>query len=246
MGGFGIQLVRGYLTFALLAALASVAFAAEPPHFKYVPAPPGTIQQSQLVYLAGEGMQSQWRGVISRKAVGRDTDENETFYQWYLSIYAIDAGGNYALKYQAPGKGTALLDVVEKASGANLWFPRQSAQIAGVGEFMFPGVQQLVVAAHQTGADCGSATVTVFRYDSASQKVVPAVSLANGCQLDAKVVHGAGGDALQLSGPYYGPKAALCCPTKPKATAVLRYRSGKWRLTPAYYEMAVGKYAFNP
>jgi len=190
-------------------------------------------------------MQSQWRGVVSRKAVGKDAVDNETFYQWYVTIYAIDATGNYARKYQAPGKGTALLDVVEKAKGATLWFPRQTAQIVGVGAFMQPDVQQLVVAVHQTGADCGSATLTVFRYDSATAKIVPAVSLANGCALDAKIVHETAGDALQLKGPYYGPKAAMCCPTKENASAMLRYRNGKWRLAPAYYEMSVGKYAFG-
>lgn len=238
-------MVRRYLVLAFIVAVASVASAAEPLHFKYLPAPPGTIEQSQLVYLSGEGMQSQWRGVVSRKAVGRDASVNETFYQWYLTIYSIDTNGNYVRKYQAPGKGNALLDVVEKAHGATLWFPRQTAQIVGVAAFMYPDVQQLVVAVHQTGADCGSATLTVFRFDQASQKVVPAVSLANGCQLDANIVHEAAGDALQLSGPYYGPNAAMCCPTKPKASAMLRYRNGKWKLTPAYYEMSVGKYAFG-
>ena len=240
---FGLNKI--ILPAALLLLMAGVVSAAEPLHFKYLPPPPGTIAQSQLVYLSGEAMHGQWRGVVSRKAVGRDADENETFYQWYLTIYAIDSNGNYARKFQAPGKGTALLDVLEKAKGANLWFPRQTAEIVGTAHLMQPGVQQLVVAVHQTGADCGSATLTVFRFDRATQRVVPAVSLANGCQLDAKIVHEAAGDALRIDGPYYGPKAAMCCPTKPKASATLRYRDGKWRLAPAYYEMSVGKYAFN-
>lgn len=238
-------MVRRYLILALSAALASAAFAQEAPHYKFVPPPPGTVEQNVRFYLNGQSMHGQWRAVVSRKAVGKDLDENETFYQWYLSVYAIGDDGDYVRKYEAPGQGTALLDVLEKAQGANLWFPRQSMEIVGAASLTGTDAQQLVVAVHQSGADCGSATVTVFRYDAAAGKVVPAVSLANGCQLDAKIIHGAAGDALALTGPYYGPHAAMCCPTKADAHATLRYRNGKWSLTPAYYEMSVGKYAFN-
>ena len=207
--------------------------AEEPPHPSFVPAPPGSVVQSQVVYLAGQAMHSQWRGIISKKAVG--SGDGETFYQWYVSIYQID-GTTYHLRHQSPANGGPL-DKLEKAQGANLWFPRQSAEIAGAAQLMGPGIEQLVVQTHQTGADCGSADLTVFRYDPKSNKVVPAVTVENGCDLNVKIVKGTNGDAyLQLSGPYYNESAPMCCPTKPKATATLKYANGTWTESPRYYK----------
>ncbi|HTX58430.1 MAG TPA: hypothetical protein VMH02_02050 [Verrucomicrobiae bacterium] len=221
---------------ALALVLAIPAGAQEPPGATFAPAPPGAVVQSQLVYLAGEAMHSQWRAVASKREVG--ASGGETFYQWYLSIYAID-GTTYRLKYQSPGNGGPL-SRVEKANGASMWFPAQSLQITGAAELMQPGVQQLVVASHETGADCGSATVSVFATDGHGN-VVPAVSLQNGCDLRPTIVHGSKGDTLRLDGPYYAADAPMCCPTKPKASAVLRYAGGKWTLTPPYYQLFVGK-----
>lgn len=226
---------------ALIAALVLVlpAGAEEPPSYTFSPLPPGTVVQSQLVYLAGEAMHSQWRAVASKKLLGKNGDN--TFYQWYLSIYAID-GTTYKLKYQSPSNGGPLSKVTKAAGGPVMWFPFQTLQIVGSAELMQPGVQQLVVQSHETGADCGSAVVTVFATD-AKQNVVPAVSLRNGCDLSATIVHGSSGnDTIALSGPYYGPNAAMCCPTKPKATAVLAYRNGTWTQTPKYYDLYPGKF----
>jgi hypothetical protein len=198
-------------------------------HASYAPAP-GTVVQNQNIKVGGGG---QWRGVISKKAVG--TGDGETFYQWYLSIYRID-GDTYHLRYQSPRNGGPL-DKLEKAQGAQMWFPRQSAEIAGAAQLMGRGDEQLVVLSHQTGADCGSADLTVFRYDAASNKVVPAVTVENACDLTVKIVKEAGGTAsLLLSGPYYNDSAPLCCPTKPKASATLKYANGKWVESPNYYK----------
>lgn len=238
-------MVRRHLALLFIAALTGVAAAQEAPGYKFIPPPPGTIVQNTKFYLDGQSMHGAWRAVVSRKAAGRDVEENETFYQWGLTIYRLDDNGNYVRAYQAPAKGTALLDKLEKASGSSMWFPLQSAEIVGAASLMHDETQQLVVAVHQTGADCGSASITVFRFNRAAQKVVPAVSLANGCQLDAKVVHEPGGDVLALHGPYYAPSAPMCCPTKINASATLRYRNGKWVLSPNYYEVSVGKYAFG-
>lgn len=217
---------------SLLAAV--VLIAAEPPTTTFSPEPPGTVVQSKLVYLAGQGMHSQWRGVISKKLVG--TSAGTSSYQWYVSIYQID-GNVYHLRYQSPGNGGPL-DKVEKANGAPMWFPSQSGSIVGAAQLMEPSVEQLVVATHQVGADCGSADVSVFRYDVATSKIVPAVTLQNGCDLQAKIVTPASGNAyLLLTGPYYGPKAAMCCPTKPKASATLKYVDGKWVEKPNYFKL---------
>jgi hypothetical protein len=226
---------------ALALALSLPAAAAEPPNPSFAPPPLGTVVQSQLVYLSGEAMHSQWRAVASRTTLGHAY--GTTLYQWYLSIYALD-GATYGLKYQSPAGGGPLSKVTQ-ASGSPMWFPLQTLAIAGAGEFVQAGVQQLVVQSHEAGADCGGATVTVFGVN-ASGSVVPAVSVRNGCALKATIAHAktpGARDAIVLSGPYYNAKAPLCCPTKAKATAVLSYRNGKWSVKPNYYEIFVGKFA---
>lgn len=199
----------------------------------FVPSPPGSVVESQVVYLNGQAMHSEWRGVVSKKAVG--TGDGETFYQWYVSIYQID-GTTYRLRYRSPVNGGPL-DKLEKATGASMWFPRQSAGIVGAAALMGDGVEQLVVQSHQTGADCGSADLTVFAYDAKRNKIVPAVTVENGCDLDAKIVKNGDGAMLRLSGPYYNEHAPMCCPTKENATATLKYTNGKWIETPNYYNV---------
>jgi len=214
---------------------------AEPPHAAFVPVSPGVIVKSQLFYPAGEAMHSQWRAVMSKQLVGKGS--TQSFYQYYLSIYQLD-GNAYKLRYQSPRDGGPFTKL-SKASGAELWFPFQSGTIVGAGEFMRSGVQQVVVATHQTGADCGSAAVSVFGVDPTANKVVPEVSVQNGCDLNARVVAGTGSSlaSLLLTGPYYAKNAALCCPTKPNASATLRYQNGRWVQAPKYYEMSAGRLA---
>ncbi|HEY6485143.1 MAG TPA: hypothetical protein VIX83_02025 [Candidatus Cybelea sp.] len=221
------------LTLLCLIALSASAFAAEPPHYTFSPSPPGTIVQSRLVYLAGEGMHGQWRAVLSKKLLG--SGNGTAFYQWYLSFYAID-GTVYRLKYQSPNE-RAPFGRVTKANGAPMWFPLQDAKIAGTGEFMGAGSQQLVVQSHETGADCGMARVDVFYFGSAMQAVMTTLSVWNPCDLSASVIHGAHGDSLQLTGPFYSANAPLCCPTKPKAIATLHFSNGSWTEQPHYFQI---------
>ena len=223
---------------ALISAAANIV-AAEPPHPVFVPAPRGVVMKSQLFYPAGEGMQSQWRGVLSREFVGKGS--SQPFYQYYLSMYQLD-GNTYRLRYRSPDNGGPFSQLA-KAHGSELWFPFQNGTIVGAAELMQPGVQQLVVASHQTGADCGSATVSVFGFDSRANKVIPEVSVRNGCELSARIIPSAGNNpaSLLLTGPYYNKDAALCCPTKPRASAMLRYQGGRWIQTPRYYEVSIGK-----
>ncbi|MBV9264336.1 MAG: hypothetical protein JO324_08440 [Candidatus Eremiobacteraeota bacterium] len=63
--------------------------------------------------------------------------------------------------------------------------------------------------------------------------VGPAAVLSNPCDLDAQIQ----GDHLTLQGPYYSSSAPLCCPTKPRAIATLRYRSGAWIESPRYFKL---------
>src|SRR5581483_9555528 len=135
--------------------------------------------------------------------------------------------------YRSPGAGTTLLAKVAKANGAQLYFPMQSVKIVGTGELEQPGIQDAVVQVHESAADCGSSTVAVFGAGS-SMKPRVRTAVQNGCDLEASFVKYGQMQAVQLTGPYYGPKAAMCCPTKPKASAKLTY-SGTirgWSVTP--------------
>ena len=229
-----MKLVLSGLSLILLTACANASAAMQAP--KYNNPPPGMIVQDVVSYLSGEAMNSKWHVVSSRVAVGRQNGK-EPAYQWYLSIYAPAANG-WTLAYRSPGPGTTLLAKVTKANGAQLYFPMQSVKIVGGAELEQPAVQDAVVAVHEQAADCGSSTVAVF---GAGRSMKPSVHVAvqNGCQLDAKIVKYGQMQAVQLTGPYYGPKAAMCCPTKPSATAKLT-NSGAirgWNVTPNYFRI---------
>ncbi len=236
-----MRVTRSLLALALaLAVVLPIGLRAEEPaHYTFSPAPPGTVTQNVMLYMAGQAMHSQWRAVASKKLVG--TDSGTKFYQWYISIYQID-NTTYTLRYQSPMNG-APLDKVTKTHGGGMWFPLQEATIVGAGEFAMQTVDQLVVSSHQTGADCGAATITVFGYNPKTNKVVRNVTVDNGCTLTAKIVRGSNGanDSLVLSGPYYNKTAPMCCPTKPKASATLKYVNGKWVQSPAYYTLTQGQ-----
>jgi hypothetical protein len=207
----------GLAALALALVLPAAARAEEPPHYTFAPTPPGTIVQSQLVYLAGEAMHSQWRAVLSKVSA-----------QWYLSIYAIDET-TYRLKYRSPKSATPF------GFGAGV----NAASLTSA-ELMGPGVQQLVVTSHTPGAGCGSARVDVLFFDAAMQIVMPTLSLRNQCRLSVRVIHDAGGIALAVSGPYFAPGSQACCPTDPNATAILRFSDGAWSESPRYFPIVLG------
>jgi len=128
------------------AALGPRALAEEPPHYTFDVTAPGTVQQNQLLYLAGDAMHSQWRAVLSKKRVG--SSGHDVFYQWYLSVYAID-GTTYKLQYQSPRDGGPFSNVT-KANGAPMWFPIQSGKIDAPIALMMEGKDNLVVETHDT------------------------------------------------------------------------------------------------
>jgi hypothetical protein len=155
-------------------------------------------------------------------------------YQWYLSFYAPDGNDGGKLVYQLPNSSHELLSNVTKAHGAQMYFPMQELKIVGSAEFEQAGVQDVVVWDHQSGADCGAVDVTVFGAD-AHGHFEQRVHVENGCSLDATIVKRDALSAVQLTGPYYGSTAPLCCPTKPKATALLSYKNGTWSVSPNYF-----------
>lgn len=195
----------------------------------FVPQPPGSVAQNERVPFSGSG-NIDWRAIVSKQRVG--VGNNRTFYQWYLSFYMLDRGA-YRLRYQSPRNG-APLSRVTQANGAQMWFPVQQARILGTASLMQPGVHQLVVQSHEMAADCGSATVTIFA-TQLRRNIEAVAKVENPCDLSATI--GTGGTSIELTGPYYGSGAALCCPTKAHATAELRYRDGTWVVSPNYFRV---------
>ncbi len=218
---------------AAVAAASLAAVAGAGAQGRFVPEPPGSTVASRPVRLDGAPGSGQWRVVTSKTLLG--AAGGQRFYQWYLSFYAPRQGA-YRLRYQSPRNGGPLSRVT-RPQGAPLWFPLQDLSIAGVGELMRPGLQQVVVQSHEMAADCGSTTVAVFAA-GAGGAVVPVVSAVNPCELGATI---GAGNALVLHGPYYAANAPMCCPTKPHASAELRYRNGRWTESPDYYKFYAGR-----
>jgi len=224
--------VRRHLILRRALALSVFACCAVAAPARFDVTPPGRIVQDAVAYLSGEGMNSAWRVVTSRKVIGRETG-GKPAYQWYVSFYARAQNG-YKLAYRLPNRSGLLLDAVVKAPGADLYFPRQDVQIAGAGEFERVGVQDVVIADHQSGADCGTSDVSVFG-SGTDMRVRMRVHVSNACALQASIVRAGALQAVRLTGPYYGPKAALCCPTKPLVSALLSYANGTWSVKPNYF-----------
>lgn len=210
-------------------ALAVCVFAAA----RYSPAPPGQIVQRLSAYFTGDAKDGRYEVVTSRKLVGQE--DGKPAYQWYLTIYA-PAGEGYVQSWQSPGPRSALLSRVSRARGAERYFPSQTLWTAGAARLMGGSAQQVIVKSREIGADCGSVSLAILFADPKHADIVgPAVVLSNPCDLDAQI-HG---DHLTLQGPYYSPNAPLCCPTKPRAIATLRYRNGGWIESPRYFKLTL-------
>ena len=187
---------------------------------------------SRRVEFAGPG-RGTWLARVTTERLGRDA--SRSFDQWRIEIERPQSfGGGTA--YRTPGTDT-LLDRLEKANGANLWFPNQEAQLLGDGHFLPGERRQLVVRVYQSGADCGSVTVALLGLRGKAGRVGRLLSVENACSLDVKILRGAKGDGLLLSGPYYAENAALCCPTKAHAEARLRFRNGRWIERPQLFRI---------
>lgn len=211
-------------------ALVSTIAVAKSAGVTWSPPIPGTIVQQTSVGFNGETGAAQWHAVASKKLVG--SGNGQSFYQWYLSIYA-PRNGAYRLRYQSPRNGAPLAHV-EQANGAKMWFPVQSVRIVGTATLTHAGAQQLVVQSQEMAADCGTATVTVFATKPGGS-VGPIATVANSCDLAAAI--SSDGTSIALTGPYYKADAPLCCPTKAKVTATLRYANGRWSETPNYFKL---------
>ncbi len=238
-GNLAPRMIRALAVVSCIAALlcaAAVSRAIEP-NVSLTPMPLGAVVQDIPFFPAGETPSGSWRAVTSKKMVAQDTKGN-TFFQWYLSIYQIDpASGVYQLRAQSPGDGPDLLATVTQGHGTSLYFPNQLLNIVGAAQLMPTTGEQLVVQTHEEAADCGSTRVDVLGYDAKTQKLATLVHVENGCSLKAQIVKTKGVDEIALAGPYYGPKAALCCPTKTSVQSMLHYESGTWVEDPLYFKL---------
>jgi len=239
-----LRIFAPLLALLIVAAIAPVFATTTYAGDTLVPAPPGVVVQDQAFYPYGPGMMARWHAVLSRKVLG--TEAGTTFYQWYLSLYAM-GDTHFQLKYQSPSGGGPFEKVTKPVQDdAHMWFPVQDAKIVGIAHLTDTDTEQLVVQSHAMSADCGGAEVTVFAYDQKKSTVVPSVSVGNGCDLTAKIVTGTGdaNDTLLLTGPYYNATAPMCCPTKNRASATLQYHLGKWVEAPVYFKLYPN--AFTP
>jgi hypothetical protein len=200
--------------------------------------PPGQIVQDVKAYLTGEAMNSAWHVVTSRTLAGKQMGKTPV-YQWYLSFYAPAQNG-LKLVYRLPNSSTLLIPNVTKAHGAQMYFPHEELKIVGTGELERSGVQDVVVQSHAFAADCGMATVAVFgaKVSGSTTSVDPRVTVTNPCSLTASIVKNGALQAVQLAGPYYAKNAALCCPTKPQATAMLSSSNGGWSVKPNLFTIS--------
>lgn len=192
------------------------------------------VAATRNVDFSGPG-QAPWLVRVTTESLGRDA--SRTFEQWRIEVDRPRVlGGGVA--YQSPGTDT-LLDRVEKANGANLWFPNQEVQLLGVGRFLPGARRQLLVRVYQSGADCGSATIALLGLNGRGRSIGRLASVENACSLDVTIARSARGDELILTGPYYAANAALCCPTKPHAAARLLYRGGRWIERPQLFKLVL-------
>lgn len=183
-------------------------------------------------------MNSAWHVVASRVLAGKQMGKTPV-YQWYLSFYA-PAGKGFKLVYRLPEKSDSLIPAVTKAHGAEMYYPMETVKIVGAGELEKGGVQDVVVQSQAMAADCGMAMVAVYgaKMQGSATTVKRRASISNPCSLTGSIVKNGSLQAVQLTGPYYSPKAALCCPTKSHVSAMLSFGGGKWTLKPGYFAVS--------
>ena len=219
---------------AIAAAFSATAVAQVYPRF--APPVPGAVRQNATVFLSGQGMSSHWQAITSRKIAGRMNGKTPV-YQWWLSVYSPPNGDTAKLALRSPGSAD-LLPKVEKAHGADAYFPSEDITIVGGAQLEHPQVDDLVTVSHVIGADCGMATVAIIGADERFHTAIRA-RVDNYCDLKAAIVNDGDTQALKITGPYYTKNTPLCCPAKPKVTATLRFRGGKWVMTPACFPLRV-------
>jgi hypothetical protein len=203
--------------------------------------PPGNVVQKVAASL-GLAQKASFVAVVSRVSLRSGSRSTTPTYQPYFTLYRAAAGDKLLRRvYQSPSGNDPLKLVPQMQSIPNapgVWMPGSvDVRVIGSGQLMQPGTSQLVIRVYSAAADCGSATVHVLAFGD--QRLHDVVGAQNYCSLEAALQP----PGIALTGPYYDRNAALCCPTKNKATALLRYdrRSGKWLIAPQYFRLSAGE-----
>ena len=213
---------------SISASSASIPDASSVPVADLSPAPPGTVEKVVDARLDGKAPGE--IAVLSQTPAPAAQPSDPP--QMHLNIYGY-RGGAWTDIFSAPGTGAfaSTLLFAENAS-----FPStESFSLVGTGSFLGTGGQQLVTRFWSTGADCGASTISVLGMSAGH--VVRLASVSGECSLAAQMV---GPATVEITGPYYGPAASLCCPTIASANANLTYdvATGKWVLRPPYFSLA--------
>ena len=192
------------------------------------PAPPGTVMQKAVAYLAGDAMHSRYQIIVSRTPLGKPVQ-----YQWHLSVYAQNGDQDFRLAYESPSATDryALVPKLEPGHGTTMFFPQETVSIVGSGQLMGEARDQTLVLVHAAAADCGESTLSVL---AASDGVLSVpVQVSNLCGLSASIAH----HTIVLRGPYYNRTAPAYKPTKNNAVATLKYVDGAWVERPQYFRL---------
>lgn len=206
--------------------------AAKVPLSTLSPAPPGTVQKVLYAKMTGKGPDQ--IVVYSLVTLSKPTPNAPAFTQPYLTIYSYTAG-RWTSVFQSPGSGKAAGALIAGQS-SRVPFPMKF-HLVGVADLMGNGRQQLVTTFWSTGADCGSANADVLAYQDGRYQI--SFSAGNFCGLGAEI----SGSKLVLSGAYYGPTSAMCCPTIQNAQAIVQYdkTTGAWQEQPNYFPVQTNK-----
>ncbi len=196
------------------------------------PAPPGTVKKVLYAKMTGKGPDQ--IVVYSLVTLSKPTPNAPAFTQPYLTIYSYTAG-RWTAVFQSPGSGKAAGALIAGQS-SRMPFPMRFG-LVGAADLMGNGRQQLVASFWSTGADCGSTDVDVLAYLHGKYRI--SLNASNFCGLGATI----SGSMLVLSGGYYGPTSAMCCPTIQNARATVRYDKATrtWQEQPNYFSVQTNK-----
>lgn len=198
----------------------------------------GVLAQKMHVVL-GPGRGTKYVAMVWHEPLGTERGSAPRFQPEFVLYRADGFGKGLAPVYRSPIRGDSLQLVPEMQPIPNtpgVWMPGYvDVRIVGSAQLMGPGENQLVVRIYSSAADCGAATVHVLAVGP-GDRLHDVVRAENYCSLEAALQP----PGIALKGPYYDPNAPLCCPTKNKATALLRYdrKSGKWLIAPQYFRLS--------
>lgn len=186
-------------------------------------APPGAVVHDMKADFDGKAA-GQYRVITSREPIGNPPED-----QWYLSIY--DPADK--MIYQSPNAEDrfALVPRLQHGYDTARMFPHVTVALSGSGNLMGEPRDQVLISVHESGADCGTATLSILSMQSGSLEVP--VQVTNPCRLQASVAH----HTIILRGPYYNARAPLYKPTINNATATLRYVDNAWVERPKYFKL---------